>query len=71
MMMPSRVPTLESWTVSGTSSLFGILMPKGEKYLFRTLGIFMGWEHFVLFSFRFVLSAPSYWFVLSRHVCET
>ena len=70
-MMPSRVPTLESWDVSGTSSLFGIFMPKGEKYLFRTLGICMGWEHFLLFSFCLILSAPSYRIVLLRHVCET
>jgi hypothetical protein len=70
-MIRTRVPTLESWDVSGTSSLFGILMPKGEKYLFRTLGICMGWEHFLLFSFRLILSAPSYHVVLFRHDCET
>ena len=69
-MMPRRVPTLESWAVSVTSSLFGILMPKGEKYLFRTRDL-IGWEHFLLFSFRFILSAPSYRVVLFRHVCET
>ena len=51
---------MKLWDVSVFFSLFGVLMPKGEKYLFvRCLGVCMGRSIAIVFSIWFLSCAPN------------